>query len=211
MFLFLMIYFMNQWTQLADEQTIAQTKEALEKNGIRVSVVADGTAAKEKVLELIPAGAEVMNMTSTTLDMIGLTKEILESGNFHPVRNELNNEATPPKRKREIGAAPDWTVGSVHAVSQDGVAFIASNTGSQLPAYAYGAGHVIWVVGTHKIVKDREAALQRIYDYVLPLEAERAKKAYGAAGSNVSKLLMVAKEVQPDRVDLIFVNELLGF
>lgn len=203
---------MTQWEQLADQATIDRTKTALEANGITVTVVADGAEAKAKVLELIPEGAEVMNMTSVTLETIGLTKEILESGKFKPVRNELNSEATPAKRKREIGAAPDWTIGSVHAVTADGLVFIASNTGSQLPAYAYGAGHVIWVVSTKKIVKDREAALQRIYDYVLPLEAERANKAYNStAGSNVSKLLMIAKEVASQRIDLIFVKEDLGF
>jgi hypothetical protein len=202
---------MTQWNQLADEQTIERTKQALEANGITVTVVPDGVAAKVKVLEMIPAGAEVMNMISMTLETIGLNKEILESGNFKPVRAELNNEATPAKRKREIGAAPDWAIGSVHAVSEEGVVFIASNSGSQLPAYAYGAGHVIWVVSTKKIVKDRTEALQRIYEHVLPQESERAKKAYGVAGSNVSKLLMIAKENQPNRIDLIFVKESLGF
>ena len=67
------------------------------------------------------------------------------------------------------------------------------------------------MVGTQKIVKDIDEAFKRIYEYVLPLESERAKKAYGASGSNVSKLLIINKEINPDRINLIFVNKAIGF
>ncbi len=102
-------------------------------------------------------------------------------------------------------------VGSVHAVTENGQVVVASNTGSQLPAYAYGSQNVIWVVGTQKIVSDLDAAFNRINEYVLPLEADRARKAYGVEGSNVSKLLILNKEINPNRIKLIFVNENLGF
>ncbi|MFH1750244.1 MAG: LUD domain-containing protein, partial [Candidatus Micrarchaeota archaeon] len=78
-------------------------------------------------------------------------------------------------------------------------------------AYAYGAGKVIWVVSTAKIVKNLDDAMSRIEEYVLPLESERARKAYGADGSSINKILIIKKEVSPDRAQLIFVNEKLGF
>ncbi len=112
---------------------------------------------------------------------------------------------------QKLGAAPEWAVGSVHAVTQEGHVVIASNTGSQLPGYAYGSQHVVWIVGTQKIVENLDGAMKRIYDYVLPLESDRAHKAYGVDGSNVSKMLIVNKEVNPQRITLIFVNEKLGF
>jgi hypothetical protein len=90
-------------------------------------------------------------------------------------------------------------------------ASFASNTGSQLPAYLYGAGTVIFIVGAQKIVKDSETAMKRLYDYVLPLESERAHKAYGVAGSFVSKQVTIHKEVQPNRIHIILIKEALGF
>jgi acyl-CoA hydrolase len=189
---------------------IEDTIVSLGKNGINAVLATSEADAKEKVLSMIPLDKSVMTMTSVTLDKIGIAKEINESGNYNSVRAKLGSE-TDEKRKREIANAPDIAVGSVHAVTMDGKLMIASNTGSQLPSYAYSAAKVIWVVGTQKIVKDLEDGTKRIYDYVLPLESERAKKAYGAPGSFVSKLLIINKEVVPGRLTVVFVPENIGF
>jgi hypothetical protein len=118
---------------------------------------------------------------------------------------------TQGSEMQKLGAAPDWVVGSVNAVTQDGHVLIASNTGSQIPAYAFGSGRVIWIVGAQKIVKDVETGTRRIYEHVLPLESDRAKKAYGVPGSAVNKLLIFNREAQPGRVTMILVNEVLGY
>lgn len=205
-----------QWNTLASEESIKKTVDALKNNGITAHVVDSAEEAKEKVLKLLPKKAEVMQMTSVTLDTIGITQPINESGDYDSVRNELNklDRSKQHLEMQRIGAAPEWTLGSVHAVTEDGKVVIASNSGSQLPAYAYGSSHVIWVVGTQKIVNNLEDAMTRIYDYVLPLETKRARKAYNLPDtfhSNVSKLLIVNKEVNPERLTIIFVKEKLGF
>ncbi len=115
------------------------------------------------------------------------------------------------KEMQMLGAAPEYAVGSVHAVTEDGKVLIASATGSQLPAYVYGSKKVIWVVGTQKIVKNTDDGIKRIYEHTLPLESERAKKAYGVSGSFVAKLLLINKEFEKDRIHLIFVNESIGY
>lgn len=205
-----------QWNTLASEESIKKTVDALKNNGITAHVVDSAEEAKEKVLKLLPKKAEVMQMTSVTLDTIGITQPINESGDYDSVRNELNklDRSKQHLEMQRIGAAPEWTLGSVHAVTEDGKVVIASNSGSQLPAYAYGSSHVIWVVGTQKIVNNLDDAMTRIYDYVLPLETKRARKAYNLPDtfhSNVSKLLIVNKEVNPERLTIIFVKEKLGF
>ena len=200
-----------KWNTVATKASVEKTIGALKANGIEAVFVKNGAEAKKKVLEIIPKGAEVMNMTSVTLDTIGVPKELNESGKFNSVRAKLMDEKVSAREKKRLGAAPEWTVGSVHAVTENGEVVIASNTGSQLPAYAYGADHVVWVVGAQKIVKNLDDAHKRLYEYVLPLESERAKKAYGVAGSFVSKLLVVNKEIQPERITMIIVGEVLGF
>jgi hypothetical protein len=198
--------------QLKDLQTIETTIAALKSNGIAAYCVETGEQAKKTVLELIPEGAEVMTMTSVTLDTIGLSQALNESGEFDSVRNRLIsiNRETHGAEMKKIGSAPEWAVGSVHAVTENGEVLVASNTGSQLAAYAYGAQHVIWIVGTQKIVKDKGEAMKRIEEYVFPLENVRAQKAYGI-GSNISKLLMIDKEINPHRLTIVFVSEKLGF
>ncbi len=207
---------MNTWDQVADDAVIEATALALTKNGIMAYVAEGGQEAQEKVKELIPQGAQVMTMTSVTLSTLGIVKEINESGTYNSVRAQFAKmDPSKPEdalEMKRLGAAPQWTIGSVHAVTQEGVVVIASNTGSQLPAYAYGAGHVVWVVGAQKIVKNLDEAMRRIYEYVLPLESERANKAYNMnKGSFVSKMLVVNREVQPGRISMIIVKEKLGF
>lgn len=205
---------MNTWNKLVDKETIDKTIQSLKANGIDAKLVETGEDAKKEVFSLIPEGSEVMNMSSVTIDSLGIAKEINESGKYDSVKNKLNkmDRETERSEMQKIGAAPEYAVGSVHAVTEDGHLFIGSNSGSQLPAYAYGSPNVIWVVGAQKIVKDDTDAKKRIYEYVLPLESERANKAYNiTTGSNVSKLLIINKEINPSRLTVIFVNEILGF
>jgi L-lactate utilization protein LutC len=203
----------QKWAQLASDQSITAAAAALEKNQVHALIVNTGQEAKQKVLELIPAGAEVMTMTSITLDTIGLTPEINESGKYKSVRTSLTqmDREKDGREMQKLGAAPEWSIASIHAVTEEGQIMIASNTGSQLPAAAYGADHVIFVVSTKKIVKNFDEGMKRIYEYTLPLESERAHKAYGVPGSAVNKMLIINHEVKPNRITVIFVKEDLGF
>ena len=206
-----------EYNLIPAQDVIDKTAAALKANNIETIIVNNGAEAKQKALELLPAGAEVMNMTSVTVDTIGLTQEINESGKYNTIRSKFEkmDKATQGSEMRKLGAGPDWAIGSVHAVTQDGHAIIASATGSQLPAYAYGAGNVIWIVGAQKIVENVEAGMKRIYNYTLELEAVRARKAYNIPadkpGSAVNKLLIFNKEYMPGRVTMILVKEVLGF
>jgi L-lactate utilization protein LutC len=202
----------KKYDELADDKTIEKTIGALMENNINAVVVENGNEATSRVFQLIPPGASIMSMTSTTLDTLGLTKELSESSAYSSVRKAISeqDEETRQLERRQLGAAPEWAVGSVHAITEDGIICVASNTGSQLPAYAYGALNVLWVVGAQKIVRNLDEAMDRIYNHCLPLEDARAQKAYGM-GSGVNKILIIKKEVAPARLSVIFVKEKLGF
>ncbi|MBI4452283.1 LUD domain-containing protein [Candidatus Woesearchaeota archaeon] len=202
----------SKYETIPDDHIVEKTAEALKKNGINTIITRNSAEAKKIILELIPQGAEVMTMTSTTSDSIDIINE-LNSGNYNSVRNKIMkmDRNTQSLEMQKLGAAPEYVVGSVHAVTQDGKAMIASATGSQLPAYAYGSSKVIWAVGAQKIVKNFEEGLKRIYDYTLPLESERARKAYGVPGSAVNKLLVINNEAKPGRITMIIIKEKLGF
>ncbi len=206
---------MNTFNQIASDEVINKTAENLKQNGIEVFIAENGEIAKKKIYELIPEGSEVMVMTSETLRTLGLEKEIQESGKFDPIKTKLSKMAeSQAQEKKQLGAAPFYSIGSVHAVTEDGEVLVASNTGSQLPAYAYGSEKVVWVVGAQKLVKDFNQGLKRIQEYIIPLESVRARKAYGLPeewNTFVSKLLIFNREVNPDRIKMIIVKESLGF
>jgi hypothetical protein len=201
----------QEFNRLATEAQVARTVRALEANGIQVFVVENGEEARARVLELIPAGAEVYNSASRTLDLTGLAGDIQTATRFRPVRAQLRDldRTTQQKEIRKLTASPDVLVGSVHAITEQGQILIASALGTQLGAAAWGAGLVIWVVGTHKLVPTLADGLRRIQEYCYPLEDARTRQAYGQA-SAVNKLLIVNGE-RPGRIKVVLVNQILGF
>jgi L-lactate utilization protein LutC len=143
---------------------------------------------------------------------LGLDETLADPSKFRNIRQELMRlrKENAVEALRKLGAAPEVIVGSVHAITERGQVVIASASGSQLGPYGFGAGKVIWVAGTQKIVPDLDAAFQRIQEYTLPLESERAQAAYGFP-SFVGKLLVVQREHVPGRIHLVLIREKLGF
>jgi hypothetical protein len=202
----------SEFTQLASEEHIAKTVQALETHGIRTAVLENGEEAMAYVLDLIPSGAEVYNSPSRTLELIGVAAEIEHSTRFQSVRARLHS-LDPVKQRREmrrLGASPDVLVGSVHAITEQGEVLIASATGSQLGPAASGAGTVIWVVGTQKLVRTLDEGFRRIREHSLPLESDRTQHVYGQA-SAINKVLIVYGEAFPGRITIILVKQHLGF
>ena len=202
---------MRNWDELAGDESIKKVATALNAVGIGVFITKNVDEAKKKVLEIIPEGAEIMTMASETLAVMGIDKELNESGRFNSIKARLMkmDRATQGREMQKLGASPEWAIGSVQAVTEDGSVFIASATGSQLGAYAYAASHVIWVVGTQKIVKNWDEGVKRVYEYALPHEDEKRKK-LGQEGSAVRKLLVVSGEHVPQRITVVLVNEKVG-
>jgi YkgG family uncharacterized protein len=201
----------DQFSALADDQALADTIVALEEHGFGVETVDDLDAARAAVLARIPDGANVMTNTSVTLEASGIAAAINESGDYNSARNRMMalDYATQQQEMKQIAGQTDYSLGSVHAVTRDGVLLIASASGSQLASYVWGAANVIFVVGTNKLVPDLETARQRIYKHSLPLEDSRALAAYGM-NSFVGKLLEIHQE-NPGRIHVVFVREAVGF
>jgi hypothetical protein len=198
----------KDYSQPADETAIEKTKQALEANGFKVQVVDNLQMAHDAVTAIIPEGSDVFTGTSVTLDEAGLTKELNESGKYDSVRAKFADAETPLERRR-MGSASEYMAGSAHAITEDGQIYIASASGSQLPNIVYGADNVILVVGSQKLVKDANEAVDRVENHTLPQEDKRALKAYGS-GSIISKLLIYRAE-RNQRVTIIIIKEAVGY
>jgi L-lactate utilization protein LutC len=197
---------------VADEPSVTRTAAALEANGMSVLRAANAAEAKRVVLDLIPDGSQVYHGASQSLDESGIAEELERSGRYEPLRPRVfsMDRETQADEIRRLTSAPDVMLGSVHAVTETGSLVTASASGSQLGPYAAGAGKVILVVGTQKIVSDLEEANRRIDEYAFPLEDARAQTAYGVH-SGVNKVLIVKREWMPGRTTVVLVDESLGF
>ena len=197
---------------VADDARVTRTAAALEANGIRVLRAADPAEAKRIVLDLIPDGSQVHSGASQSLEISGIIDEIEGSSRYDALRPQVwsLDRDTQADEIRRLSAAPDVMLGSVHAVTESGALLAASMSGSQLGPYASGAGRVILVIGTQKIVSDLEEGLRRINEYSFPLEDARAQAAYGIH-SAVNKVLIVNREIVPERFTVVLIDEVLGF
>ncbi len=200
-----------EFARLASDEQIATAVAALTANGMAAEVVTSGAQARSRVLDLLPEGAEVFTSMSRTLDTLGLSEAINESSRYHPLRSQLKalDRQTQGREWRKLVSSPEYVVGSVHAVTEQGQVLIASASGSQLASYVFGAGHVIWVVGAQKIVRDLGEGFRRVREYSYPLEHERMH-ALNGLGSFVAKILVVEHE-RPGRISVLLVKEALGF
>lgn len=185
---------------------------ALTAHGFTVEVLEDAAAARTRVAELIPPGAEVFTAASETLRLSGIDEDINASGRYRALRPALlaMDRVARADEHRELLARPGFVVGSVNAVTETGSLVAASGSGSQLPAYSGGAARAIWIVGAQKVVPDLDAALRRVEEHVLPLESVRTRQAYGRP-SAVNRLLVLNAEPRPGRATVLLLREEIGF
>jgi LUD domain len=202
----------RRWATTADDDRVKRTMAALEANGITALRAPDAAEAKRIVLDLIPEGSQVHHGASQSLDDTGITAEIETSGRYEALRPRIwsMDRQTQADDIRRLGAAPDVMLGSVHAVTENGSLVAASMGGSQLGPYVSGAGRVILLVGTQKIVSDLEEGLRRINEYSFPLEDARAQAAYGIH-SAVNKVVIINGEYVSGRITVVLIDEVLGF
>jgi L-lactate utilization protein LutC len=195
----------------AERARVERTAAALARRGFLTQVAESGDDARRRVLDAIPDGAEVHIALSETMRELGITAEIDESGRYDSVRSRLAamDRETQDREMRKLGAAPDYIVGSAHAVTDDGEIVVASGSGSQLGAYAYAGGHVILVIGHQKLVSDLTEGLRRVREYSFPREFLRMKS-LGYAGTLWAKTLIIHHEPQ-GRISVVLVPETLGF
>ena len=116
--------------------------DALRRHGIDVRIVDDASQARELLLSLVPAGAEVGAGASVTLERLGVTEIIEKSGRYDAIRPRTRamDRATQMREIRKLAAAPEIQINSVAAVTEDGRMVVASATGSQFGPIAFGAG-----------------------------------------------------------------------
>jgi L-lactate utilization protein LutC len=199
------------YMEQASDTKIEQVAEKIRERNIEVVIVKNGEEARQIVLERIPAGAEVHTGKSKTLKDAGIFDALQEPEKYDWLRTKFMKMDRKTQRReiRKLIAAPDFMLGSVQALTEDGILVISSATASQIGPYANTAGKVILVVGSQKIVPDLETAFQRMREHVQPWE-EAQTRAAANMGTFVGKILLIEREWIKERTTLILVREPIG-
>ena len=182
----------------------------LRERNFEVVIVDNGSQAREEALRRIPEGATVHSGKSKTLEDAGIFDALMGDG-YDFIRKQTMKLDRSKDRDliRKLWAAPDVIVSSAHAVTEAGQIVITSASGSQIGPVASGAGKVILVVGSQKVVPDLDAAFRRIRDVVFPYEDARLREQLGV-GTKSTRTLILDSDFMPGRTTIILVREPIG-
>jgi len=201
----------DTFTTPATEETLQHVVAGLHARNIEAVVVDTGEDARKLVLERLPKGAEVHSGKSKTLQEAGIIDLVQDPDEYDFLRTRYMkmDRKTQAREIRKMISSPDFMLGSVNAVTEDGILVAVSATGSQLGPYASAAGKIILVIGSQKVVPDLETALRRMREYVLPWEDTQVRQLL-PSGSFVGKILIIEREWVAGRMEVILVRKPIG-
>jgi hypothetical protein len=202
----------NEFVTPASKEKLDAVADRLRERNFETLIVDSGADARAAVLDRIPPGAQVHSGKSKTLDDIGVFQELMSSDKYNFIRKRTMqmDRRTQGDEIRKLTATPDIMLGSVQALTEAGQLVAASATGSQIGPYASGAGKLILVVGSQKIVPDLDTALRRITEHVQPYEDARLREQMGV-GTKLARILILELDYTPGRTTVILVREPVGF
>src|SRR5579864_2236160 len=107
----------------AAEETIQRVAERMRERNIEVVVVDDGDQARKVMLERLPEGAEVHSGKSKTLQDAGIFDAIHDASRYDALRPRIfkMDRQTQAREIRKLISGPDFMLGSVNAITEDGV------------------------------------------------------------------------------------------
>ena len=151
----------------------------LQKRNINAQYVSARAEALYVVMEMIPEGATVVRGDSQSLDQIGIIpalrkrnqNKVLDPFEWDADGNFVVGEEERGRMHREAFFA-DVFLASTNAVTLDGKLVSIDGMGNRVAAMIFGPEKVILVVGANKIVKDLNAALERMHEVCAPITAK---------------------------------------
>ena len=174
--------------------------------------------ALEIALSLIPKNSKVTKGGSMSVAEIGL-EEAMKNGNY----NYMDRDKATDKRLAELFAYDaDVFLGSVNAMTNDGILVNIDGNSNRVSAYAYGPRKLVLIVGMNKVAGDIDEAMKRARNEAATINAGRfglstpcskTGKCMNCKSMDTicCNFLITRFERHKDRVHVILVNENLGF
>lgn len=170
---------------LADmPEEIKVTFESLKRNDFDVRFTRTGAEAKAMMLDMIPLNARVGVADSVTLRQIGVFEALEQRGTevINPFMPKLTQDIHKDPAKRRLFVetlrmtfGTDVFVTGSNAVTEDGKLVNIDGAGNRVAGIIYAAPKVILAIGRNKIVKDVDAAIDRIKNVLAPAHAKQKR------------------------------------
>ncbi|KAF9387096.1 hypothetical protein CPB97_002972 [Podila verticillata] len=192
----------NHFSKPASAERVNAAKAGLEKNGFKVHIVNSRADAFETIKTMIPA-----------IGFITYIKGETPWENIHGVIIAEKDAGKQAELRRKVSSTVDYYLTSVAAITEDGKLVHGDLSGSKVEGVAFGAGNVIVVAGSNKIVKDQTEAFKRLHEHAWALESARVRIAYGLPASAVTNMSVInqANPFNKDRLHVVIVNDALGY
>ena len=174
--------------------------------------------ALKMALDLIPEGSRVTKGGSMSVVEIGL-EDAVKNGNYE----YCDRAAMKDKREAELFAySADVYLGSVNAITEDGVLVNIDGNSNRVSAYAYGPKKLVLIVGLNKVASDADAAMNRARNEAATINAQRFGLSTPCSKTGrcmdckspdniCCQFLITRFSKHKDRIHVILVNETLGF
>jgi hypothetical protein len=170
------------------EKRAEKAIKALQRNRLEAEYAVNREEALTKVLKMIPAGGSIACGDSVTLHQIGFI-DWLKQQKDHEVFNpffveysDYNDHALFNDVRfniaRKAFTANVFVTGS-NAVTLNGEIVNMDGHGNRVAPMLFGPNRVIIVAGYNKIVKDIDAAMTWIQEYVAPINMKRHFEKHG--------------------------------
>lgn len=213
---------MNDFSKWHWEVTGKRVVETLRKNNFTADYFVDKETALAHVLGQISPGVTVGVGGSSTERAMGLAAALEKSG--HTVYDHNKADLTPEQRAdcRQEQLNCDVFITSVNAVTMKGELVNRDGLGNRVAAMIYGPKKVLVVVGVNKLVKDLQAADDRIRMVAAPLNSKRlnldnpcVKTGHCADCSSPTRICNVTavmhKQPMGGNVHVLLIGEELGY
>lgn len=205
---------------------LVELKRQLDKNGFDTYVAASAQEARSIVLEKILPDIRPGTVSwggSLTFAVTGLHDYFRHAGGYEALDTwdkSLSDEAKLERRRQAL--LVDCFFTSTNAVTAGGHLVNLDMIGNRNGAITFGPRNVVIFLSRNKVVPDLERAMQRIKDYVAPVNAMRldmktpcVKTGYCMDCNSPQRICNVwtvtEKSFPKGRIKIVLINEDMGF
>ena len=177
--------------------------------------------AFDLVFELMKSDSSVGWGGSDTINSLGI-KEELYKRDFKVIDRDKAKDADEKYNIERETFYADYYLMSTNAITEDGILVNMDGHCNRVACLCFGPKQVIMVVGMYKVTKDIDSAISRLRNVAAPINNQR----FGgnrpcqvtgscanclAQGCICDQLVITRNSMDPDRIHVILVDEVLGY
>ena len=177
--------------------------------------------AFDLVFELMKSDSSVGWGGSDTINSLGI-KEELYKRDFKVIDRDKAKDADEKYNIERETFYADYYLMSTNAITEDGILVNMDGHCNRVACLCFGPKQVIMVVGMNKVTKDIDSAISRLRNVAAPINNQR----FGgnrpcqvtgscanclAQGCICDQLVITRNSMDPDRIHVILVDEVLGY